>query len=716
MQSVRSRESSAPLVSLLITLVIPLASLPACALGETPAAPGGTEKVVATGPSTQNAIDSVYPALVQVFVLTISHGGGRERKYESAGSGAIISEDGLVVTNHHVAGKAKSLKCVLPSREEVDATLVGTDAQSDIAVLRLDLGSRPKDAPPIRTARFGRSSTVKVGDTVLAMGCPLALSQSVTEGIVSNIDMVMPRRYGRSLVIDGEDVGALVRWIGHDALVQPGNSGGPLVNLDGEIIGINEIRLGFGMSGAIPSDLVRVIVDELIEDGKIRRPWFGAEFQPLLKDFSGTGVLVSGVIPGSPAEKAGIQPGDVVLAIGDKDVNVRFPGDLPPFNAAMMALDPEEPVTLRIRRGDSAEETVSLVPELRDAARGKEVETNEWGLTVREMTTMAAKRMRRPDKRGVIVGSVRDGWAADKAEPSIHYRDVIVGVGGKAVETLDGFLELTAEIVKGKSKPVPTPITFDRGSKTFLTLVKLGLRKPQDPTPEVHKAWFPAATQVLSKKLAKAIGLKGKKGVRLTQVYPESQAEKAGFEVGDILTHLDGQMIDASEPQDAEVFETLVRAYRIGTTVEITVIRNGETLEIPISLTETPKPERELKVHRDLALEFKARDISYFDRIERRLDMDETGVLVTQVESGGWAENGRLRTGYIIKRIEGRPVQDMKALQRELERLREERPRHVSFFVKIGIRTRFLELEPAWPEKPGLAKPKEPSKGKEGSK
>ena len=163
--------------------------------------------------------------------------GGRMQKMRASGSGAIISEEGYVLTNHHVAGRATRVVCRLSNREELDATVVGSDPLSDLCVLKLDLsGRRTKDRLPV--ARFGSSDLLKVGDVVLAMGSPAGLSQSVTKGIVSNTAMILPSRRG-SMTQDGERVGELVRWVGHDAVIYPGNSGGPLVNLQGEIVGVN---------------------------------------------------------------------------------------------------------------------------------------------------------------------------------------------------------------------------------------------------------------------------------------------------------------------------------------------------------------------------------------------------------------------------------------------------------------------------------------------
>ena len=185
-----------------------------------------------------SAIAKVRPALVRIRVVSTDYNEGREVKIQAVGSGAIITRDGYLITNHHVAGHAARIFCTLWNREEIEAELVGTDPLTDIAILKL----KPEHPMVFEPAEFGDSSKIQVGEYVLAMGSPMALSQSVTLGIISNPEMIMPRSWGadRLFRLDGEDVGSLVRWLGHDAAIYGGNSGGPLVNLRGEIIGINE--------------------------------------------------------------------------------------------------------------------------------------------------------------------------------------------------------------------------------------------------------------------------------------------------------------------------------------------------------------------------------------------------------------------------------------------------------------------------------------------
>jgi len=651
-----------------------------------------------TEAAIEKAIATVYPALVQIHVLALEYDGGRERKFEAAGSGAIITPEGHVVTNHHVAGKVAAIKCVLSTKEEINATLVGTDPLADIAVVKLDLSSRPAGAAPLAVARFGDSEALKVGDPVLAMGCPLALSQSVTRGIVSNKDMMIPQHRGK-LEMEGEDVGSLVKWLGHDAQIFPGNSGGPLVNLRGEIVGVNEI--GMGLGGAIPSEIAKAVALELIANGHVRRAFIGAEFQPQLKSALASpvhGVLVSGVIPGAPAAAAGLQAGDVVLAVDGQPVQARFQQELPAFIKLILGKTVGKAIEFKLMRANK-ELTLSVVPELRDEAKGKDAEAKEWGLTVRRLSVIEAKELRRPDQKGVLVGSVRPGGPADQAQPAIVAKDIIVEVGGKPVQDLDAFKKVTAAITEGKTEPVPTLVAFERRAERGLTLVEIGIRKPQEPPAEVEKAWLPVATQVLSRKLATALDLKGKKGVRITQVYPDTVAQEAGFQAGDILTHIDEQAIEASEPQDSQVFETMLRAYKAGAKAEFTVIRGGKTLKVASKLVGAPKAERELRTYEDIAFEFKARDITFLDRIQNRWNKDEAGALVTQADHGGWAAVGGLRAEDLIQAVNGQRVADVKDLETLLAKIHQAQPKEITFFVRRGIHTSFVELEPKWPEK-----------------
>ena len=307
------------------------------------------------------AIQKVYPAAVRIYVVVEEPGGGRMERERAAGSGAIISSDGYIVTNHHVAGNAIRITCTMADGEEVEATKIGTDPLADIAVLKLN-GSASIPMPRCPVAVWGDSNQLKVGDVVLAMGCPMAVSQSVTQGIVSNTQLILPRSMDGAFRLDGENVGQIVRWIGHDAVIFGGNSGGPLVNLRGEIVGINELGLG-SLGGAIPSNLAKDVAGELIRHGHVTRSWIGIEFQPRLKSgkFDG-GALVAGVVEGSPAAKAGIRSGDIITRFRGQAVNVELPEHLPLLNQLVFATPVGETVEIDYLR-DGKQQAAKLTTE-----------------------------------------------------------------------------------------------------------------------------------------------------------------------------------------------------------------------------------------------------------------------------------------------------------------------------------------------------------------
>ena len=301
--------------------------------------------------------------------------------------------------------------CSLSSGEEIEAVRIGTDPMADIAVLKLKLDTRKHPDAPLSVAKWADSDAAKVGDIVLSMGCPMAVSQSVTKGIVSNTHLIMPQFMEGSFRLDGEDVGQIVRWIGHDAIIFHGNSGGPLVNLQGEIVGINEVSLG-SLGGAIPSNLAKHVAEEIIKTGHVTRSWTGMEFQPRLKsDKREQGVLIGGVIKGSPADRAGLHAGDLLLSIAGKPVDAEIPEQLPPVNLMAMNLPVGKPTEIAYLRAGETKK-VKLKTELLQAALGDSKELKEWGLAGRDITRMMALERHRDSTAGVLIDSVRDGGSA----------------------------------------------------------------------------------------------------------------------------------------------------------------------------------------------------------------------------------------------------------------------------------------------------------------
>lgn len=646
-------------------------------------------------PSLRSAVDRsvavVKPALVRIHVVSTSYRDGREQKFQSTGSGAIITPEGHVITNHHVAGHATRLVCTLSTREEIDAELVGTDPLTDIAVIKLI----PPDGRTFPTAPFGDSDSARVGDDVLAMGSPLSLSQSVTLGIVSNTEMVLPRRMGfGGFQLDGENVGTLVRWIAHDAVIYPGNSGGPLVNMSGEIIGINEISIGLG--GAIPGNLAKQVAESIIELGSVPRSWIGVMVQPLLKHGERErGILVSGAVEGSPADDAGLESGDILLSVNGVETTVHFEEQLPAYNRLIAELPIGSKVEMVVLR-EGREQTLTITTTAREKRRPEQREFKQWGITGRNISFIMSKEMKRDDRHGVAVTSVRGGGAAGDAKPAIRRRDVIVAVGGRQVKTVDDLAEITREIVEDADEPVPTLTTFERGEESFVTVVDVGISELNDPGLEVKKAWLPVDTQVITRHIAELLGNEELKGFRITQVYADSTAEEAGLMLGDFITAVDGEKLTASAPEHYEELPTLIRNYRTGSEVDLSVVRDGKEMKISVELVRAPKLAREMRKYRDELFEYTARDITFFDKARENWEEEERGVLVSEVTSGGWAALGMLQVSDLIKEVDGDPIADIDGLRASMDRVASEQPRAVVVKVIRGIYTVFVELEPKW--------------------
>jgi serine protease Do len=271
-----------------------------------------------------------------------------------------------------------------------------------------------------------------------------------------------------------------------------------------------------------------------------------------------------------------------------------------------------------------------------------------------------------------------------------------VKIGGREVGNLADLRMISAEMTKGKDKPVPTVVAFDRKSLRLLTVVKIGPSEQEDRSPEVRKAWFSAGVQVYTRDLSEAMGRNGTKGVLVVQVYPGMPAADAGFKLGDVITHVDGQKIEASHPADARVFPTMVRRYRIGSKVDMTVLRNGKKLKIPVKLVRAPVPVREMKKYKDETFEFTGRDVAFADRAREKWKKGQKGVYVEAVERAGWAALAGMRAADLVLTVNGAKVARATDLEGAMKRIAEKKPKQVVFFVKRGIHTLFLELEPDW--------------------
>ncbi|MGF1574300.1 MAG: trypsin-like peptidase domain-containing protein [Sumerlaeia bacterium] len=638
------------------------------------------------------AVSKVKPGLVRILVVEPSFRGGRESKFVATGSGSIISPDGYIITNHHVAGNAVRIMCTMPNREEIPAILIGTDAATDVAVIKL----QPLEPRTFPVVEFGDSSAVRVGDPVLALGSPLGLSQSVTNGIISNTEMIIPSIFGSSnFNLDGENVGELVRWFGHDAQIFGGNSGGPLVDLQGRMIGINEIS--FGLAGAIPGNLAKTVAQELIAKGTVERAYLGMSLQPLLKSHPAdiSGVLVSSVLPDSPAEKAGLLPGDILQQVGETTLHARFFEEIPPINQIMAELPLNEPINVQVRRQGLVKQ-LSMTPLLRPKAQPKQIEFRSWGITARDVSELQAISMARDNSGGILVTGVRNGGPAAKAKPTLQFRDVITAIDGTTVRNLEHFNELVENITRAAPSDeelVPVLIEFERDGHTFLSAAEVGIEPLDDPAREVQKAWIPVETQVLTRELKRRLNLEESvRGVRVTRVYEPDYP----LEVGDIITQLDGEAVLAQEEFDTDVFPALIRAYSRRAKPDATILRNNEEQIITLSLQNSPQKSREMRRVQEVDFEYILREATFYDQQDPMLKNAEVNVVVESVTDGGWASLGGLNVGDVIISMNGTRIATLDEAEAEMEVIQQSKPKTVVFVVRRGIQTVFAEMEPFW--------------------
>jgi len=278
------------------------------------------------------------------------------------------------------------------------------------------------------------------------------------------------------------------------------------------------------------------------------------------------------------------------------------------------------------------------------------------------------------------------------AQPALETGDVIFSIDNKPVQSLIDLLTITATITTAQHEPTPVTVAFRRGNESYLTVVKVGMQEVSDPGQEVHKAWLPVSTQVLTDELAKALHLDGRTGVRVTQVYAHSAADTAGLRVGDVITAVDDTAIEASQVEDVEVLPALLRQYKIGSKILLTVYRQGEKLTLTVSLPESPRQFRELSKYTDTVYDFSVRDIAFKDRVRAHWDDTQTGVMTEAVSEGGWAALGGLKSGDLITAIDDQPVLNVDALKTMMKKIAQHKPRHIVLQVKRGIFTAFLEL------------------------
>jgi serine protease Do len=411
-----------------------------------PAEPSLEDRIIAVS-------EQVKPSVVFVQAIVRVN----DRKTEVTGSGVIASAEGLVLTNYHVVERADKVEVTVQGRKQpYPAEVLGNDKQTDLAVLRI------KPEAPLPAAHFGKIEEVRVGQWVLAIGNPYGLDGTVSLGIVS--------AKGRNLEIPE----LLNDFIQTDAMIDRGSSGGPLVDLEGRVIGINSRGQGRGIGFTIPVDTVLDVLAQ-ISDGGVERGWLGISIQPLDRDLAAylgqpdvSGVIVNSVADDSPAQKAGLQPGDILVGFGEHALEAEKEEDLGSFQRLVAGTAPGTKVTLQLLR-DGKHKSVTTKLATQPTIDPAEADS-DLGFQVEEITENLYRSERLPTRDGAYVSFVTGGTPA--AEAGLSQGDVVVKIGDSAVASLDDFRRASAKA--GGAERVL--IQARRGSDLRFLLMKRGAK------------------------------------------------------------------------------------------------------------------------------------------------------------------------------------------------------------------------------------------------
>jgi serine protease Do len=391
----------------------------------------------------------------------------REQKVpiRALGSGVIINKDGYIITNNHMVANAESIEVELYDGTKQKATLIGADPSTDLAVIKID------PTPTMKYAPLGDSDMVKVGQWVIAIGSPRGFDWTVTAGIISakhrtGIGALGPTGY--------ED------FIQTDASINPGNSGGPLINLNGEVIGINSLIISAsqgseGMGFAIPSNMAKDISESLLQHGKVVRGYMGVNIQDITPEMakglkikgSVKGAIVTDIMPGGPAEKAGIEQGDIIVQYNGKDIE-----DVTQLRNLVAATSPGESVTIKVVRNNEQMELTLNIGDLSKAQETQMQQTGDkiLGISVQAVTPKIAKEMGLQKAAGVIITSVAPGSPAEQI--GLENGDIIYRVGTTEVNDPGEFSKLINKA--GKERGVLLLVRDVKSGNMGYIMVPLG--------------------------------------------------------------------------------------------------------------------------------------------------------------------------------------------------------------------------------------------------
>jgi serine protease Do len=439
----------------------------------------GTSSVQAKLPDFTGLVEDVSPSVVKINTISLSEKQssrqfrgqlpdifrdlfdygerpqGPSRKIRSSGSGFVISDDGYILTNHHVVDQAQEIQVLFADRSEYKATVIGTDRRSDLALLKID----GKNFPALT---FGDSDAVKVGEWVLAIGSPFGLDYSVTAGVVSAKGRSLPREN-------------YVPFIQTDVAINPGNSGGPLFNLEAEVVGINSQIFSqsggsIGLSFSIPSAVAISVVEQLKENGSVQRGWLGVAIQDIDKSLAESlqldrprGALINSVEPDGPAELGGIEPGDVIIEVEGQPII--HADDLPHLIGMLM---PDTKIAVDVIREGKRNRLSIKVGTLEGddvrLAETKDDGSDRLGMVVQSLNEEQRRALRLSG--GMVVKEVVEGGVASRA--GIVPGDVVVQLGYSLIDDVDKYDQVVSQL------PENTPILirfYRRGWAVSRTIV-----------------------------------------------------------------------------------------------------------------------------------------------------------------------------------------------------------------------------------------------------
>lgn len=378
----------------------------------------------------------------------------QELKKQSLGSGFIIDKDGFIITNNHVVEGAQEIKVKLAAGKEYRARVIGRDPKTDLALIKIS--SPFKDLP---TLSLGNSDSMRVGDWVVAIGNPFGLEETVTQGIISATGRVIGS-------------GPYDNFLQTDAPINPGNSGGPLVNLKGEVVGINTaiIASGQGIGFAVPSNMAKSIISQIQKKGKVVRGWIGVSVQAITPELAQSlglsdsrGALVGTVVPGGPAERAGIRTGDVLTSFSGKEIKKM--SDLP-IMVAESPVGSTAPVKV-IREGKTMDLTVTVAEMPEEKATAPLPASADLGLSLEDMTPAIQRELKTREKTGVVVTNVAPGSPAEDA--GLQPGDIIKEVNRTRIANMKDYASALSKA--GKAKKLL--FLVKRGEQTFFVSISI---------------------------------------------------------------------------------------------------------------------------------------------------------------------------------------------------------------------------------------------------